>query len=261
MHETSKLYQEILAGPHTVEVSLAIGESGKLITEFGDYITFGGDRILVANSGADSGYQMKQLYTVDVDSRLFAESTPSVGNCIASEIDVVMITPHGEIVRQARITPYVRLADHRHDKHSEWLQKGVFYIDTREQTANEYGRRVLHLTGFDAIAKTECAYPDSVLDWPAKDIDVVREIAAAMGVNVDTRTVVLMQNSYSIKYPAEYTQREVLGYIASLYGGSWVMSDLGELRLVILNSIPPETSYLVDPGGNVLLFGGDRILV
>ena len=39
------------------------------------------------------------------------------------------------------------------------------------------------------------------------------------------------------------------------------MTPVGKLRLVLLNSLPKETNYLVDNGGNAITFGGDRILV
>jgi hypothetical protein len=53
----------------------------------------------------------------------------------------------------------------------------------------------------------------------------------------------------------------VLGYIAAMYAGSFVMSDLGELRLIPINNIPKETRRLIDQSGNAILFGGVRILV
>ena len=55
--------------------------------------------------------------------------------------------------------------------------------------------------------------------------------------------------------------REILGYIAAMYAGNFIMSDDGKLRLVRLNEIGIETHYLVDTAGYVLTFGGDRILV
>ena len=61
--------------------------------------------------------------------------------------------------------------------------------------------------------------------------------------------------------PRNYTCRELLQAIAGWYGGNWCMTPVGKLRLVLLNSLPKETNYLVDNGGNAITFGGDRILV
>jgi hypothetical protein len=61
--------------------------------------------------------------------------------------------------------------------------------------------------------------------------------------------------------PFGYTMREMLGYIASAYGGNFIISDDRKLLLVPLGGLRSETYYLVTEGGNPITFGGDRILV
>ena len=39
------------------------------------------------------------------------------------------------------------------------------------------------------------------------------------------------------------------------YAGSFILNESGDLRLVLLNGIPPETNLLTDEDGNVLIFG------
>ena len=264
MQQTSDLYKslfnDLLAGKPGVryETRMTIGDAGTLITKKGDAITFGGIRILVGSSGPDSGFDESVLIAVKTALRVFSEDTPSIGDCISSQIDVSLLQPAAQIPRQARLVPYVRLTDGM--RHSEWLQQGVYFIDTRESSGGETWKQMT-LHGYDAMLKAEADYPPSTLQWPAKDIDVVREIADAMGVAVDARTVAIMTRGYSIEYPADYSQRETLGYIASLYAGCFVMSDLGELRLIQLGSIPPETRYLVTKDGQAITFGGVRIRV
>lgn len=259
MQATSALYQELLSSRHWKETRLAIGETGKLITKLGDSITFGGTRILVGSSGADGGFDEGTLISMSTYSRMFAEDKPSVGGCISGEIKVEMLRPLGDIPRQARMVPYVRLTDGT--RRSEWIQKGVYFIDTRELIEDGSGIERLTIHGYDAMLKTEQAYPSSTLSWPATDIQVVREIAEFIDVPVDSRTAAIMTRGYKVQYPGEYTCREVLGYIAAMYAGCFVMSDLGELRLIALNSIPPETRYLVTNTNDIITFGGDRILV
>ena len=104
-------------------------------------------------------------------------------------------------------------------------------------------------------------YSTSTLNWNAKDIDVVKEIEKAIGVEVDSRTFSLMKNNYEISYLAQYTYREVLGYIAAMYAGSFIINEVGQLRLVSLYELPKETRYLIDNTGYVIKFGGERILV
>lgn len=238
MQQTSDLYKELLAGPYSCETRLTIGES---------------------SSGADGGFDESVLFSIKTYSRMFSNDTPTVGSCVSGEIDVEMLQPVIDIPRKERLVPYVRLTDGT--RHSEWIQKGVYFIDTRktQKGSENWNRLILH--GYDSMLRAEQDYPSSTLKWPATDIHVVREIAAFMGVSVDSRTDEIMTRGYAVQYPSGYSCREVLGYIAAMYAGCFIMSDLGELRLVQLNSIPPETRYLVDGSGNAITFGGVRILV
>ena len=259
MQRTSDVYQEILASDHWEETRLSIGETGVLITKKGEDITFGGVSILVGASGADGGYDESILVTMETDSNMFGNQSPTLGACVSTEIDVEMLKPFGEIPPMARMVPYVRLTDGV--RYSEWIPKGVFYIDTRD--AKEYGPGLETITihGYDDMLKAEQDYPASTLAWPARDIDVVREIAAFIGVSVDPRTIPIINRGYTIQYPAGYSCRDVLGYIAAMYAGCFVMSDIGELRLITIYGIPKETRYLIDRNGAAITFGGVKILV
>ena len=259
MQDTSKLYQQLYADEAKVETRLSIGETGVLITRRGEDITFGGVSILVGASGADGGYDESILVSVETTSRVFGEETPVVGSCVSAEIDIELLKPFSELPKRSRLVPYIRLTDG--ERVSEWIQKGVFYIDTRNE--KEYGPdlKTLVIHGYDDMLKAEQDYPESVLDWPARDIDVVREIAEFIGVSIDARTLPIINRGYRIQYPAGYSCRDVLGYIAAMYAGCFIMSDLGELRLVTIHGIPKETRYLIDRSGFAITFGGDRILV
>ena len=258
MQETSSLYKKLLADPgHWKEYSLVVGESGVLVNEHSETITFGGTSILVASSGADSGFRESAIISMGTQKSIFPDSTPTVGNCIAGQITVDMVRPKGDTPRRARLSPYVRLTNGV--EHSEWVQKGVFFIDRREYSGDENER--ITISGYDHIILTEADFPSSTDEWPRMDIDVVRDIASAIGTSVDTRTTQIMDKGYKINYPAEYSMREVLENIAAMYAGSFVMSDAGELLLVTMFGIPKETSYLIDSAGFTITFGGERILV
>lgn len=258
MQETSPLYKRLLADPgHWKEYSLVIGESGFLVNEHSETITFGGTAILVASSGADSGFRESAIISMATQKSIFPDSTPTVGNCIAGQITVDMIRPKGDIPRRARLAPYVRLTNGK--EHSEWIQKGVFFIDHREYSGDENERMVIN--GYDRIILTEDEFPSSTHEWPRTDIDVVKDIAYEIGTSLDSRTIQIMDKGYKINYPAGYSMREVLENIAAMYAGSFIMSDTGELLLVTMFGIPKETSYLIDNVGFAVTFGGDRILV
>ena len=258
MQETSPLYKRLLADPgHWKEYALVIGESGVLVDEFSSRITFGGTAILVATTSADSGFRESSIISMSTQKTIFSDSNPTVGNCIAGQIAVEMIKPKGDIPRRARLAPYVRLTNGK--EHSEWLQKGVFFIDHREYSGDENERMVIN--GYDHIILTEDEFPSSTHEWPRTDIDVVRDIASEIGTDLDSRTVKIMNKGYKINYPAGYSMREVLENIAAMYAGSFIMSDTGELLLVTMFGIPKETSYLIDNAGFAVTFGGGRILV
>lgn len=248
------------AALHTYQSNTTVFNDSGAYTEV--KYTMNGDgpsRILTGVSGADSGYDETVLISMETDARVFSEDTPEVGASISSQIDIEMIKPFAELPKQARLVPYVRLSDGL--RHSEWIQKGVYYIDTRSKVEDGSSIEKIVLHGYDDMLKAEQDYPESTLSWPAKDLDVVREIAEFIGVAVDDRTVSIMNRGYTIQYPAGYSCRDVLGYIAAMYAGSFIMSDLGDLRLVTIYGIPKETRYLIEPNGYVITFGGDRILV
>ena len=179
---------------------------------------------------------------------------------VLSSVYIIMLMPNADIPRMARVRPYVRVTDGTTT--SAWLPQGVFFIDTRERTANDDGLDILTLHCYDSMLKAEADYPSTSHTWPYKDINVVREIASAIcNEGVDPRTTALMTRNYQISLPAGLTMREVLSRIAAMYGGNFICSYSGQLLLVPINSYPAETNYLVDNAGNAITFGGVKIIV
>lgn len=239
MQETSALYKEIFFSPNcSMETRLAIGESGSLIDNTGSYITFGGFRILVDSGGADTGFGHDIIESMETNGSVFAKRAPEVGDCPSAEIDIEMVKPVAVIPRMARLVPYVRLTDGK--RYSEWIKKGVFWLDTRQDSSDSS----IKLHGFDTMRKAEVDCPVDGLSWPARDIDVVSRIAAQMGTSVDSQTIGIMVHGYLIDMPLGYSSREVLGYIAASYSGCFVMNDAGQLRLLQLAGLTPDTSLL-----------------
>lgn len=260
MYQTSDLYNRLITQDDSwFEYAVVLGESGRLITRQGQRITFGGVGITISQGGGDSGFKDDVLISVETERSLFAGNNPEVGKCLSAEITVQMFRPSGEIPRMAVVKPYVRVTDGVDA--SEWIPQGVFYIDTRESTRNDDGLTILTLHAYDAMLMAERDYPNTDHEWPVTDTYVVQEIANAMGVQVDSRTWEIMTNGYQISTPAGYSMREVLGNIAAMYAGNFVMNYDGELLLVALNSVPGETNLLCDEYGFTLVFGEDRINV
>lgn len=234
MHTVSDLWQQMLSNPeHAVEAKLRIAG-----------IEYGEDQIVRKSLTVYGG-----LY-----------STFGIGNCCARQIDFE-IYPQGTIPRQAKIEVYMRL---RLDEQvSEWIPKGVFFFSTRK---TDRVTSVLSVHGYDAMLKAEQTWLDSSYDaetWPMPVWTAVNDIAARMGVAVDSRTQ--LNESFPVQYPVDddgdMTMREALGRIAVANAGNWIITDDGKLLLVGLNSIPAETNYLITETGSAITFGGVRILV
>jgi len=202
MQSTSALYQSIISGLHRFEVKVNI-------------------------SGTD--YGMDTLTSLQTSRSVFGDGSPEPGHAPAGSIRVSLYADSDSIPRMAAMTPYVRVVNDT--QQSEWIAKGTYYIDTREENT-ETG--LLTLTGYDAMLKGESSYPSTSHVWPSTDITVVREIATFLGVTVDARTTALMTSAFEIPLPAQYTVRETLGNIAALYGGSFVLTDQNSLRLICL---------------------------
>ena len=228
MQTVSSTYTTILSGKHRAEWKVAI-------------------------NGVDYGEGV--LLEIEINRSVFA-SSPVLGSCISAEIDLSLIKPAVDIPRMALIEPYVRITNGTLT--SEWLPKGKFYIDTREYTKND-AVDVMKIHGFDAMLMAEQLVP--INSYPQTDIQAVQEIASFLGFTLDSDITNQIDKGYTIPVPAEYSCREVLGYIAAMYAGCWIMDDFGHLRLVTLNGMPPETNFLINTAGFAITFGGDRIIV
>lgn len=205
------------------------------------------------------------LVEASVVGSLFAQNKPSVGSCVSREVHII-IRNAANFSRRAKIRLFCRVE--LGDQVSEWIPKGVFYIDTRDPDEVS-GTLAIH--GYDAMllhgGQTYQQEGDAG-EWPRPADEVVAEIAQRMELEIDERTVI--DPDVLISYPNDWTLRETLGYIAAAHCGNWTITDAGNLRLVPLWSIPdygpdepdePETSLLIDQDGNYITFGGVRIIV
>lgn len=269
MQQTSDTYKRILLGDHKFETSVSIGGSGRLCDEHGNVILFGKDTLLVDKGGPESGFKDERLFDVRSNTEFFKDRTPGVGTANSAYVDITMMAQHN-IPPKARVSIFVRAAnvENQEDK-SEWLQQGVFFIDTRKQTHDDRGFDILTIKGYDAMLLSEMSYPsDSTHDYPLLDKTMVQFIADNMkidakgsGISVDPRTWDIMTAGYKFPLPVGYSMREVLCMIAAAYGGSFIISPVGELRLVSMFDLPPETRYLITEDGNRITFGGNYLLV
>lgn len=234
MQSTSALYKTIVADPnHWIE-----------------------NRLVITGVGT---FAETQLFSVETTGNT-VENKPQVGHAVSGEVNIKMVNPSATIPRMAELKPQYRAVriNNGTQETSEWLAKGVYYIDTRSisQGASE---EVLTMHGYDAMLKGEQDYPSSGHDWPYIDKSVVAEIASAIGVSVDARTNEYLTAGYMIGLPLGYTIREVLSQIAGAYGGNFIISNEGKLLFVPLYGFDPSIigNYLADENGNALVFGNE----
>ena len=242
MQPTSETYKALLAAGAPKEFRALVYRTPS------SFNTYNADTIVSATTRAAM-----------LDSKL------TIGNCIAKELNLVLRNLSGLqtiIPRMAQIRMQFRLNDGA--TQSEWLPKGTFFIDTRDES---YGG-VLAIDAFDPMLKAEQSFtrPGEQGQWPRSDITIVNLIASRIGVTVDARTTAIITNNYQIPYPGygdgAYTCRELLGYIGTMYGGNWIITDENKLRLIILGDIPAgDTNLLVDQVGDYITIGGYRIIV
>ena len=205
MNSTSTLYKSIYSGIHRFEVKVNI-------------------------SGTD--YGMDVLTSLSSRRSVFGTGSPRLGLAPSGELALSLYVESGAVPRMATIRPYFRVVNDI--RQSEWIAKGVYFVDTREADTTT---GLLTLRAYDAMLKGEVKYPSTSHAWPYSDINTVREIASFLGVAVDEQTTSLMTGAYMIPLPAQYTIRETLRYIAALYGGSFVVTDANTLRLIPLWSV------------------------
>lgn len=229
MQTTSDLYKELLAKGAAKEVRVEVG--GQI-------------------------YDESSIVGLSTTSSLFVNDFLSAGGAVSRQFDLVLKN-YGDIPKMAKIVPSYRLVDG--EQSSEWIQKGVFYIDTR---VPDKASGTLTIHGFDAMLKGSVLWePSQDLVFPMTFRSAAQVIAGLMGVELDNPEDI--NDTYQIlDYPANnYTQRNILQFIAAAHGANFVMTDLGKLRMVGINDIPVETSTLVNERGNSILIGGVRIAV
>ena len=126
MNTTSQIYNSIFAGIHRFEVKVNIGSTD---------------------------YSMNVLTSLNSCRSVFGSGSPRLGLAPAGELSLSLYLDSGSVPRMAELRPYIRVVNDT--QQSEWIAKGVYYIDTREADTTT-GLLTLH--AYDAMLKGEQAY-------------------------------------------------------------------------------------------------------
>lgn len=241
MRDTNALYKRLLADPsHVKENRLTI--VGEI-------------------------YDESKIVNLSTNEALFAEDKLSIGGAVAREISFSAFLSDN-VPKRAKIIHQVRLRVG--DEVSAWLQKGEYYISTRRRD------RVTGLTeihGYDSMLTAEQPWKPADTDiFPMPMKEAVEKTAAILKIPLDPRNVYKTGDAYMVDYPvadgaaseeqqvAGLTIRQVWRWIAAAMGGNFIINDLGELRLVLVNDLA-ATGYLADENGRAITFGENAILV
>lgn len=268
MQTTSETYRALWESDHRADVKLDV------------YNTAGTQ--LVKSFTADD------LITMRTSCGLFGGGTPGIGGTVSAEIDVTLFPADVEIPRMAMLRPYVRLTNGVST--SEWIPKGVFWIDTRE---TDHVTQVMHLHGYDAMLKAEQAFitinllPISLQMYDYNWLDGITilgqrtpGILAKMGVELEAETrysIVTNGEKFLLPIPSdtqitsegmlqlvkgtEWSCRELLSNIATAYCGNFCFDEFGKLKLIKYPHSGSTTDYLTTQDGENILFGDDAIIV
>lgn len=246
MQTVTQAYQDLLASLHRKEIQVGVQCSRLpevyLLDSDGNYILDSSGNTIGDNASVDGYffYGEDRLVSVKIDGGLFPAETLTFGGCVSRQIELSFYLTNAEIPRMGRINPRVRLMNG--ETSSEWLSKGIYFIDTRDY--NDV-TGVMTLVGYDAMLKAEETYIQSgdVGTWPRTMASVAADIAERMDVELDSRSRL---EDYAVQLPTGYTMREVLGYIAAAHAGNWIITDEGKLRLIRID----DTVDAVSVGNN-----------
>lgn len=219
-------------------------------------------RCIIGDTAYSAASRVTYTYTKIVSGTITAslmDRAASIGNASVKQLNLVL-RDYSEIPRTAQIRVQFRLK--KGNTASEWLPKGTFFVDTRDE-----GNGIISITAFDPMLKADRSYTTNgnQSGWPKTDLAVVQAICSRIGVTLDPRTTEVMTNRYQIQYPGygdgAYTMRELLQFIAAAYAGNFYITDENKLLLVGLGDFPAQTNYLVTELNDCILIGGYRILV
>lgn len=271
MHQVSQVYMDILAGRYVVDMALLLADNrpAQICT----------DAELMAQNDPEHPengpvYREDYIDRINTTASMFAGSIPEIGAVTSRSIKLSMRNPAQIIPRSARMIPYERIRNW--NRASEWIPKGVYYIDTRDTDPGYEDHdgtpvQFLDIYGTDAMMKAEADYPEPLEEWPvawpeemgialpqwpnALDISVLAEIAVFLGVEIEPETVAAINRGYRIPTNTDFCPREILNQIGVAYSGNLNLNDCGRLQLVPVNQAAARATVNIQENVDEFVFG------
>lgn len=207
-------------------------------------------------------YGIDVLDSLSCNRALLGREAPSVGNFVSSSLEFSMLMPQEQIPESARIVPFSRVVCG--EEKSEWVPKGVFWIDTRRKTRANIRDITIKISCYDAALKAEADFDTAkVPAWPASDITVLQSAAEQIGVGINEETSATISKGYSMNSAEDMSCREVICYIGAMYGGNFTIDDFGNLKLVKMQrpGTDPEKMICATPKAGVLSDGYSKVVL
>lgn len=170
-------------------------------------------------------FDESSLVSVAIKGALYGAEDLSFGGCISRQLDLSFYPGNVNIPRMAKIQLFLKLQSG--NTSSEWLSKGIFYIDTREKEASG----LMKITAYDAMLKAEQEFTFGSTALTCSQI--INTVSTAIGVTYDATGTSLTEYSFGIA--TGYSMREMLGFVAVSNGGNFVITEQGKLRLIKSN--------------------------
>ena len=182
-----------------------------------------------------AGTEYTELPTAPVINRALSQGGLSIGNAVSATCQFSVRTDD-VIPKSAEVIIKYRLTDD--EQTSEWLDAGTYYVSRRSR---DPVAGVLSLTCYDALLKANAEYEPTGA-WPRAMSVIVPEIAALLGVELDSRTDIETGSAYTVSLPDTGTTiNAILCGIAAVHGGNWIITPSGKLRLIPLISAADAT--------------------
>lgn len=264
MQATSNLYNAIWSNPnHWCEVKVNVNGvdyyENNLMAVSTQYDAFGDNKLTIGSAPVGTCHVelvVDGMKGIDISNTIPRGSKIIIYQRLHGITFTPVDTIAGQAVAGVNIVGGTAVAQ---DAVSEWLVQGNYYIDYRDSYSSS---EVLSLDGLDIMAKADDLFPSYEFESDTlPDSGIVGVIAQKMGVAVDPITYSILTGANNIPIPVNYTMREVLGYIAALYCGNFVITKDETLLLLQYTSLPTTNNWLIEENGDFITVGGYNIIV
>ncbi|HHY42987.1 MAG TPA: hypothetical protein GX514_09145 [Thermoanaerobacterales bacterium] len=178
-------------------------------------------------------FDKQEIVEFEIHSAITAGDDFSIGNVITSRLNLSLLTDYTP-ERNATVKPYIRF--NGAEGPSEWLQLGVFKIDSRRKRGN-----VWQFECYDDLIKTRMPYKTN-LHPPTTTKQILLEALLNLGLEIDEEQLENMEE-FQVTRRLEsnsYSYRDVLGYIASMHAANIIMDHRGKLKFVYVDDREPK---------------------